>query len=349
MRKPAPFQRPRGKPAGGGKPRTPRPAKSHAGPFKPTRPSKPTRPANPSLPVRPIGKSAKPAAAASDPGIPAAASQVRLHKYLADSGVASRRAAEELIERGHVSVNGRLVTTLPAWVVPGRDRVEVDGELVGARLAERARLWLMVHKPRRVICTSHDPEGRKSILDLVPDGRRLFCVGRLDADSSGLVLLTDDGEMANRLTHPRYQVPKTYQVVVRGRLVESDLEKLRNGIVLADKEGNTAMARASAVRVTGRQSERTRLQITLREGRNREIRRMIARLGFKVQRLKRLAIGPIELKGVAVGDFRRLMTWEMRALRQLAAGETPARRTGPRPAADKSIRPTRPRRSVNRP
>ena len=347
MRKRTPFEKPRGKSARGvGKPRHSRPAKAGGGPSRTARPTKPARSFKAPSPALPIGKPAVGEPKPAGPG--ATAQQVRLHKYLADAGVASRRAAEELIEKGHVSVNGRVVKTLPAWVEPGRDRVEVDGEPVGARLADRPRLWLMVNKPRRVICTSRDPEGRKSILDLVPDGRRLFCVGRLDADSSGLVLLTDDGETANLLTHPRYQVPKTYQVVVRGRLEEADLEKLRNGIVLADKEGKTATARAAAVRVTGRQSERTQLRITLREGRNREIRRMIARLGYKVQRLKRLAIGPIELKGVAIGDFRHLHTGELRALRQWVAGKTPSTstRSGARSSTD---RPARPRRAVSRP
>ena len=151
---------------------------------------------------------------------------LRLHKAMAQAGVGSRRACEKLIEAGRVSVNGSVIQRMPVWVDPAGDRVEVDGRPIRGRRSS-AKTYLLVHKPRGIICTNADPQGRRRIIDLVPPTVRLFCVGRLDAESTGLVLLTDDGELANRLTHPRYGVSKRYQVSVRGRLDDQQLEKLR--------------------------------------------------------------------------------------------------------------------------
>ena len=251
-------------------------------------------------------------------------SGIRLHKAMAEAGVGSRRACEELIEQGHVTVNGQQVRKMPVWVDPAADRVEVDGQAI-RRPGRQRHLYLLVSKPRNVICTSRDPQGRRKIIDLVPHERRLFCVGRLDADSTGLVLLTDDGELANRLTHPRYGVPKTYLISVKGLLDDAEIDKLKRGLFLADRGGQAARARAAAVKVVQRDREKTRLEVTLCEGRNREIRRLLARLGHRVRLLQRIAIGPVRLKGIASGDWRELTGAERSALRRAARSSHPTR------------------------
>ncbi len=244
---------------------------------------------------------------------------LRLHVAMAHAGVGSRRTCEQMIAEGRVSVNGRPIgeRDLPVWVDSFADHIRVDGRQI-ARPRRRTFTYLMVNKPRSVICTNDDPEGRRRIVDLVPHNERLFCVGRLDADSTGLVLLTNDGELTQRLTHPRNQVPKTYRVTIKGLLDGQAIEKLRRGIVLADKSGKTARAQASRVKLLERDADRTRLEITLREGRNREIRRMLARLGHPVKRLRRIAIGPVQMKGVASGEWRKLTRPELGGLRKAA-------------------------------
>lgn len=243
---------------------------------------------------------------------------LRLQKAMAEAGVASRRACEQMIEEGRVTVNGQAVTDLPAWVDPASDHIAVDGKPVARKKRELGKLYLMVYKPRGVISTNRDPEGRKRVIDLVPHGQRLFCVGRLDSDSTGFVLLTNDGELTQKLTHPSHEVPKTYHVRIKGELTGDEVEKLTEGIYLADRSGKTARAAASKVKLVSRDRDRTVLEITLREGRNREIRRMLARLGHPVRRLKRIAIGPVKLKGVAMGEWRDLTRQELNALRKAA-------------------------------
>lgn len=247
-------------------------------------------------------------------GLRDASRGVRLHKAMADAGVASRRACEQMIAEGRVTVNGVPVTQMPAWVDPTRDRIAVDGRPIGK--AAKGHAYVLVNKPRGAICTSADEMGRRTILDLVPHERRLFCVGRLDAESTGLVLLTDDGDLANQLTHPRYGVAKTYEVSIAGQLKPEDVARLNKGIYLADRKGAAAKAAASRIVVLDGDRERTRLRITLKEGRNREIRRMLARLGYDVKRLKRIALGPLPLKGVSVGGWRDLDRHEVAALRK---------------------------------
>ncbi|MEM8782906.1 MAG: pseudouridine synthase [Planctomycetota bacterium] len=267
---------------------------------------------------------------------------VRLQKALAEAGVASRRDCEALIEAGRVRVNGQLVKTLPAWVDAAVDRLEVDGELVARSRAARSgkktagKHYVLLHKPRRVVSTVEDEPGkdRTTVVDLVdhPGAARLYPVGRLDADSTGLILLTDDGDLTHRLTHPRFGVTKRYLVSVKGRLEARDLERLKQGLVLADrkaleKHGPTrsggAAKRASFERVrivrheTDRaRGDRTTLSVTLTEGQNREIRRMLAQLGFKVRKLKRTALGPLQLKGLSPGQWRPLTPAEVKALRK---------------------------------
>lgn len=234
----------------------------------------------------------------------------RLQKVLAAAGVAARRACEQLILDGRVQVNGRPVVSLPVLVDPRRDRITVDGKpLTASRL-----VYFVLNKPRGVLCTNADPAGRLRAIDLLGGVReRVFPVGRLDADSTGLLLMTNDGELAERLSHPRYGVPRTYRAEVEGRVEQEDLERLRRGVWLA--EGKTGPAHAKIVL---RQPHRSILEITLREGRNREIRRVLARVGHKVRRLKRVAIGPIQLQSLPIGAYRPLKPKELDTLRRHA-------------------------------
>ncbi|WP_428389015.1 pseudouridine synthase [Mucisphaera sp.] len=279
---------------------------------------------NPSAPSNPTG----------DP-LRDASRGIRLQKALANAGIASRRDCEELIEAGRVMVNGQVVDTLPAWVDPTQDRIQVDGETI-ARPRRRPRkagvgfghTYVLLHKPRNVISTNEDPEGRTRVVDLIDPGlaKRLYPVGRLDADSTGLILLTDDGELTHRLTHPSYGVQKRYIVSVRGRLEDADLNKLRKGLYLADQKHKTSAGtarpkRASVDEVTiirhevdRARGDRTLLGITLSEGQNREIRRLMVRVGLKVRRLKRVGLGPLRLKGLSVGNWRLLTSTEIHKL-----------------------------------
>ena len=283
------------------------------------------------------------------PGVPEpltdAARGERLQKVMARAGIASRRDCEALITDGRVSVNGQAVSDLPAWVDPTQDRIELDGEPVISPSGQKRReargfAYILVHKPRRVITTTDDPEGRTHVLDLIEDGkgdhhRRLYPVGRLDAESTGLILLTDDGDLAHRLTHPSYGITKHYQVTVRGKLTSEQCQKLQRGLLLTDRgkdhgvsqPGTKGTRRAAAERVRIIRHERDRahgdrtvLSITLREGQNREIRRMLARLGHKVRRLKRVGIGPLRLKDLPIGASRPLTADEVRRLRRAAGG-----------------------------
>ena len=287
----------------------------------------------------------------------------RLQRVMARAGVAARRKCEELIEAGRVRVNGMTVAQLPAWVDEAHDRVEVDGVPLPnhrSRTGERLdasprddapgvagggkRTYIMVHKPKGVISTADDDLGRRTVLDLVdaplasPSGSRgrhaprLFPVGRLDADSTGLILLTDDGDLTQHLTHPRYEIEKRYLVTVRGTMTQEHLQELRDGLFLADRRqrrrstsGPAAATRAEVDRVVllghdrdKARGDRTRLGITLSEGQNREIRRMIARIGFKVRNLKRMSIGPLKLKGLAPGQWRPLTPSELQRLQRAA-------------------------------
>lgn len=233
----------------------------------------------------------------------------RLQKVLAAAGYGSRRACEQLILDGRVQVNGQTPRELPVLVDPASDRIVVD-----KRPIRRERtIYLLLHKPKGVLCTHNDPAGRTRAVDLLEGvHERVYPVGRLDADSTGLLLMTNDGELAERLTHPRYGVPKTYRAEVAGAVTEDVLKQLREGIWLA--EGKTAPARATVIH---RQRDKTILEVTLREGKNREIRRVLARLGHKVRRLTRIAIGPIELRGLPMGGFRALRAGELAALRRV--------------------------------
>jgi len=225
---------------------------------------------------------------------------VRLAKFLARAGVASRRAAEQVIADGRVTVDGEPVTD-PARDVGEQADVRVDGRVVSA---EQTETWIL-NKPSGVVSTAREPGRRRAVTDLVDSPARLYPVGRLDADSTGLILLTNDGELANRLTHPRYEVQKTYRVELLRPPADRDLEQLRRGVELDD--GPTAPARA-------RRTAEREIEISIHEGRNRQVRRMAEAVGNEVVRLERVRLGPLELGELRRGEARRLTDDEVRRL-----------------------------------
>jgi 23S rRNA pseudouridine2605 synthase len=230
---------------------------------------------------------------------------VRLQKLLARAGIGSRRSIEELISQGRVTVNGE-IAELGRRADPESDRVEVDGALVGLGAGTA---WYLLNKPRGVVTTASDPQGRPIVLDLVPDDVRVFPVGRLDADTEGLLLLTNDGDAAHRLTHPSYGVDKEYLAHVEGRPSRGALRRLREGVRLDD--GVTAPARVSTVGDGV-------LRIVIHEGRNRQVRRMCDAVGHPVVRLVRVRIGPLRDAGLAPGEWRELSLEEVRQLERAA-------------------------------
>jgi 23S rRNA pseudouridine2605 synthase len=231
---------------------------------------------------------------------------MRLAKYLAHAGIASRRHAEELIAEARVTLDGELVTD-PARQVTAASRVTVDGRVLAG---PEPRVVYMLHKPPGVLSTARDERGRTTVVDLLGDtGRRLYPVGRLDRDTSGLIILTNDGALANRLTHPRFEVPRTYRALVGGGPVgAAALRSLRDGLVLDD--GPTAPARVR------RLGER-RIELTIHEGRNRQVRRMCEAVGHPLLELRRVAFGPLRLGRLPPGGYRLLQDAEVRRLREL--------------------------------
>ena len=230
---------------------------------------------------------------------------MRLARYLAHSGAASRRAAERLIAAGRVTVAGEVVRD-PASDVDESSGVALDGE----PLSPEPREVYMLHKPRGVVSTAKDTHGRRTVTELVPSQARLYPVGRLDADSTGLILLTNDGDLANMLTHPRFEVEKSYRVSVEPAPVpEAALRSLREGVELED--GPTAPAKA-------RELEPGVLEIVIREGRKRQVRRMCEAVGHRVKALERTAFGPLRLERLPEGEFRRLTPAEVERLRKAA-------------------------------
>ncbi|MFL6206432.1 MAG: pseudouridine synthase [Acidimicrobiales bacterium] len=235
---------------------------------------------------------------------------VRLQKVLAQAGLGSRRACEELIERRRVRVNGE-VAALGRRVDPETDVVEVDGAQIGVR---PGLVHYLLNKPQGVITTADDPQGRPVVVDLVPAEPRVFPVGRLDADSEGLLLLTNDGDLTHRLTHPSFGVDKEYLVEVEGEPARGALARLREGVDLDD--GRTAPAKVA-------QLDARLLRITIHEGRNRQVRRMCEAVGHPVRRLVRTRIGPITDRALKPGEWRALTQDEVRALERAAVGKAP--------------------------
>jgi 23S rRNA pseudouridine2605 synthase len=231
---------------------------------------------------------------------------VRLARYLAHAGVASRRAAEKLIAAGRVSVAGRVVTD-PARDVDESSGVALDGE----PLSPEPREVYALNKPQGVVSTAKDTHGRRTVVEFVPSRARLYPVGRLDADTTGLILLTNDGELANKLTHPSFEVDKTYRASVEPAPVsEASLQALRDGVELED--GRTAPASV-------RQVEPGLLEVTIHEGRKRQVRRMFEAVGHRVLKLERVGFGPLRLERLTEGEFRRLTPAEVERLRKVSA------------------------------
>lgn len=258
----------------------------------------------------------------------------RLQKVLAAAGLGSRRQCETMIEEGRVEVDRRVVTQLGTKVEPHRQEVRVDGE----PLPQPRLVYYAVHKPAGVVSTSRDPAGRPRIIDLVPPSAgRLFSIGRLDMSSEGLILLTNDGELSNRLTHPRYGVDKTYLVQVAGHPDYDVLKTLRRGVHLAE-----GFAHAESARIKSRRKQSAILEMVLDEGRNREIRRLLARVGHKVQRLTRVAVGPVRLGDLPAGAYRELTRDEVRDLKKAAyAGRTKEEGEPASPRGKPSRRPAK--------
>lgn len=232
---------------------------------------------------------------------------VRLQKVLARAGVASRRASEDLIARGRVEVNGQVVTEFGTRVDPVRDVIRVDGARIPP---EHRNAYLVLNKPRGILSAMADDRGRQTLADLVPRrSERLFHVGRLDADTEGLILLTNDGEFAQRMSHPSHEVRKTYIAVVQGSLDHRTLARLRRGITLED-----GPIVPDKVRIVARETRQTMVEITLHSGRNRIVRRIFDELGHPVLRLSRTAIGPVRLGNLKSGEHRDLTREELGAL-----------------------------------
>jgi len=240
---------------------------------------------------------------------------VRLNKYIAQAGVASRRRADDLIKYGKVRVNGKTVRELGTLVFAG-DKVDVSGTPIAP---QRATIYLVLHKPVGVMTTIRDPQGRRTIVDLLPKNiARVVPVGRLDYDTAGVLLMTNDGELANRLLHPRYGVDKTYRATVSGRLSPEDVKALHEGVVL-----DNYRAAGAKVRVVSVRSGYSVVDVTIHEGRNRQVRDMFEALGHPVQTLVRLRFGPISLGDLGVGRTRELTPRELSALRRVGRAEAP--------------------------
>ncbi|MEE2937656.1 MAG: pseudouridine synthase [Planctomycetota bacterium] len=242
-----------------------------------------------------------------------ASGPIRLQRVLASAGYGSRRQCEDLIEAGRVDVDGEIVTRLGTTVDPEVAKVRVDGDL----LKPRKLVYYAVNKPIGVVTTNRDPHGRPRVIDLVPPVERVFPVGRLDLNSEGLILLTNDGELAQRLTHPRFGVRKVYRVTVAGKVEPETLRQMRHGIYLA--EGHVRVDGAKLLKSRNRSTE---MEIVLREGKNREIRRILARLGHKVQHLRRIAVGPLRLGDLPAGAHRLVTQNEIEKLWVATAEES---------------------------
>ncbi len=253
---------------------------------------------------------------------------MRLNQYLAHAGLGSRRKCDDLIRSGRIAVNGAPVTELGTQVTP-EQQVTLDGKSVEQ---ERLVYWL-VNKPPGYLCTNFDPGGHPKAVDLLPHvPQRVYTVGRLDAASEGLLLLTNDGELAQKLTHPRFGIRKTYIVLVAGMVKEEELSRITKGVRLSE-----GVARAVRVNKVGWRGNASVLEIVLAEGKNREIRRMLAKLGHKVMELRRVAIGPIKLDRLKRGKCRKLQHQEVELLRRVAAQASAA--DAPKPIRPKQTRP----------
>lgn len=229
---------------------------------------------------------------------------------MAAAGIDSRRKCEELILSGEVRVNRKVVDELPAFVDPEKDIITVYGKKIRAA----QKVYFLLNKPKGVICTNRDPRGRKKAIDLVHTKERIFCVGRLDADTTGLIILTNDSELTNRLTHPRYGIAKTYVVRINGEISGEQIVKLKKGVWLA--EGKTGRA---SVKILKRRHNESSIEITIKQGLNRQVRRMLANVGLPVKSLTRTSFGKLTVRGLGVGKFRTLTRAEVAHLKKITA------------------------------
>ncbi|MGE0375717.1 MAG: pseudouridine synthase [Planctomycetaceae bacterium] len=260
---------------------------------------------------------------------------MRLQRFLAAAGLGSRRQCEEYIVTGRVTVDGETVSELGTRVSPEEQSITFDGEPL--RL-ERKR-YFALNKPVGFLCTHRDPSGRKNVTELFPAaGLRLFAVGRLDEGSEGLLIVTNDGELGNKLAHPRYRIDRTYQVQVAGHPTRPILEELQRGMRFSD-----GLFRAQSVKPIRKQGKSTFLEVRLREGRNREVRRLFARIGHKVMKLQRVGFGPLRLGRLKPGEFRELRPAEVAALRDLVD-----KTSAPRATINSAAKPIRKRRKAAR-
>lgn len=255
----------------------------------------------------------------------------RIQKVLADAGMGSRRNCETAVEEGRVTVNGHRIDGLPAWVNAAEDDIRMDGRRI--KPTERD-VYVMLFKPKGYLSTNSDPEGRALAVDLVqhPSHARLFPVGRLDAESSGLLLMTNDGALANRLTHPRFEMAKGYEVMVNGRVNDEDVERLERGIFVPGKKAGEGARAGGKLVILKRDTGRTLLYMELRESRNRDIRNVLAALGHPIKKLRRVRMGPLQLKSLQAGEWRELTPKELAVLREHAFAtpqERAARRDEP--------------------
>ena len=260
---------------------------------------------------------------------------IRLQRLLASAGFGSRRQCEELITEGRVVVDGQIVDRLGTSVDPATAKVYVDG----GSIRKQKLVYYAVNKPVGVVTTNSDPRGRPRVIDLVPPTERVFAVGRLDMTSEGLILLTNDGELAQQLAHPKYQVRKVYRVTVAGKVDPETMRLMRKGMYISE-----GFVRVEGARMLKARSKSTELEISLREGKNREIRRILARLGHKVQKLRRIAIGPLRLGDTPSGAYRLVTRDEIRRLReeiQRSRNSSPSRARKKRGATNKEATPQR--------
>lgn len=231
---------------------------------------------------------------------------MRLNKFLASAGVASRRKCDQLIQEGLISVNGKVVNELGTIIKEKKDKVFYEGRQI---LLPSSFVYIKLNKPKGYACTAKDEKGRKTIYDLLPQGERLFSIGRLDYDTEGLIILTNDGDFANKVAHPRYSVDKEYHVTIEGQIKESELAVLRKGVVIDGERMPSAK-----VEFLSTDGKFTKLSIVIDEGMNRQIRRMFEAIGKTIKLLKRVRIGNVKLGGVKRGDFRDLTTQELDSL-----------------------------------
>ena len=266
--------------------------------------------------------------------------KTRIQKVVAEAGIASRRAAEQMILDGRIDVNGKLVTELPCFVTE-EDRIRVDGQRLKRTGAKK--VYYLLNKPKGIVCTQSDPQGRRRAGDLIDAGdERVYCVGRLDVDSTGLIILTNDGEFTQIMTHPKHGVEKTYVVEIAGALATEDIDKLKAGVYVAGRR-----TQGVKIKVLRRAPTRSLLEIRISEGRNRQIRRMLTALGCKVRRLKRVEIAGITDRGIKIGRYRLLKSGEVRRLRNAGtrdAKETRDKDTGAAKDKDTKGKDTKPTR-----